>query len=220
MATDFTCWTMIRDAAAGDAAAREQFARLYEPVVRAYLVARWRGGEHSVHVDDAAQDVFVEMFRPGGALGKADSDQTGGFRPFLFGVVRNVALRQETKRRGPSQLPDDVPADDTSLTAAFDKAWARSLLKEAARRHQIDAHQQGERAVRRHELLQLRFQQRMPIREIAKQWNEDPAKLHHEYATARDEFRAALTRVVAFHHPNANGVEIEKACAELLGLLS
>jgi hypothetical protein len=31
----------------------------------------------------------------------------------------------------------------------------------------------------------------------------DAARLHHEYATARDEFRAALRTVVAFHHPAA-----------------
>jgi RNA polymerase sigma-70 factor (ECF subfamily) len=81
------------------------------------------------------------------------------------------------------------------------------------------AQKQGDHAVRRHELLQLRFQQGKPIREIAKQWNEDPAKVHHEYATARVEFRAALTQVVAFHHPGANDGEIERASAELLGLL-
>jgi len=33
---------MIRGAAAGEVAERERFARRYIPVVRAYLVARWR----------------------------------------------------------------------------------------------------------------------------------------------------------------------------------
>jgi hypothetical protein len=37
---DATCWTLIRDAASGDPAARDRFARVYRPVVRAYLAAR------------------------------------------------------------------------------------------------------------------------------------------------------------------------------------
>ena len=67
---DVTCWTLIHDAADGNANARDQFARLYDPVIRAYLGNRWK---HSLHsVDDAVQDVFVELFKPGGALGKVD----------------------------------------------------------------------------------------------------------------------------------------------------
>jgi hypothetical protein len=37
-----TRWTLVRGAADGEAAAREEFARLYEPVVRACLLARWK----------------------------------------------------------------------------------------------------------------------------------------------------------------------------------
>jgi RNA polymerase sigma-70 factor (ECF subfamily) len=219
--TELTCWTLIREAGAGDAVARERFARLYEPVVRAYLAARWRGHRLAASADDAAQDVFVELFRPGGALDRVDPEHAGGFRPFLFGVVRNVALRHEAAKRpfGPPGDLDRLSADDTSVAAAFDKAWARSLLKEAARVQHDDAQKQGERAVRRYELLELRFQKGLPIREIAKLWDEDATKLHHEYATARDEFRAVLRTVVAFHHPSADPGEIEQACRELLGLL-
>ncbi|MBX9578727.1 MAG: hypothetical protein K2X87_00320, partial [Gemmataceae bacterium] len=67
-----TCWTLIRDAAGGDQAARDRFARVYLPVVRAYLVARWRAAPRPPDADDAAQDVFVECFRAGGLLEKAD----------------------------------------------------------------------------------------------------------------------------------------------------
>jgi hypothetical protein len=73
--------------------------------------------------------------------------------------------------------------------------------------------------VRRVELLRLRFQDGLPIRSIASRWGEDPAKVHHEYATARAEFRAALREVVAFHRPGATAVEIDVACAELLGVV-
>ena len=43
MSADSTRWTVVRDAARGCAASRAEFARRYEPVIRAYLGARWRG---------------------------------------------------------------------------------------------------------------------------------------------------------------------------------
>ena len=217
-APDLTCWTLVQNAAAGDADARNHFARLYEPAVRAYLGNRWKSANNR-SVDDAVQDAFVELFKSGGALGKVDADRAGGFRAFLYGVVRNVALRHETKTPTPLSLPAELPNDDTSLAAAFDKAWATTLLREAARVQSESAERNGERALRRVELLQMRFQRGMPIRDIATEWNEDPAKLHREYAMAKDEFREALRNVVAFHQPSATPGEIERACAELVGLL-
>ena len=61
--------------------------------------------------------------------------------------------------------------------------------------------------------------QQLAIMGIAKRWNEDPAKLHHEFATARDEFRIALRRVMAFHQPNATEAQLVGACRELLNLI-
>ena len=49
------------------------------------------------------------------------------------------------------------------------------------------------------------FHDGLPIRDIAAYWEIDPAKLHHEYATARWEFRTALRAVVAFHYPGSPG---------------
>ncbi len=54
---------MIRDAAAGDPAGREEFAQRYLGVIRAYLAARWRGAALREDIDDATQAVFVECFR-------------------------------------------------------------------------------------------------------------------------------------------------------------
>lgn len=210
-----TCWSMIHDAAAGNAAARNRFARLYEPVIRAYLGNRWKQSTHSI--DDAVQDVFVELFKPGGALEKVEADRAGGFRAFLYGAVRIVAMRHEAHRRIANPLPTDHPDNETSLAAAFDKAWATTLLREAARLQMERA--DDERSRRRVELLQMRFQRGLPIREIAAEWNEDAAKLHHEYATAKEEFRTALRSVVAFHQPTATPGEIDRACGELIGLL-
>lgn len=208
---------MIRDAAGGDPAARERFARVYLPVVTAYLAARWRTSRRGV--DDAAQDVFVECFRHGGLLEKADPERNGGFRAFLLGAVRNVARRHESRKRLDAKLPADIPDDDTGPAQAFDKAWARSLLREAARRQQDAAQNSGPAAQRRVELLQLRFHDGLPIREIAVRWGVDAAKLHHEYAAAREEYLTALRAVVAFHQPNLPNGELEKACGELFVLL-
>lgn len=217
--SEATCWTLIHDAARGDRAARDRFGRVYLPVARTYFAARWRGSTQSPSVDDAAQDLFVECFRSGGLLEKVDVDRPGGFRAFLLGAARNVARRHESRQRPNNPLPDEIPGDDSGPAEAFDKAWARALLREAASVQHRSADQSGAAAVRRVQLLRLRFHEGFPIRDIAKRWNEDPAKLHHEYATARDEFRAALKEVVAFHHPGAPAGELDRLAAELLALV-
>jgi RNA polymerase sigma-70 factor (ECF subfamily) len=219
-----TCWTLIRGAAAGDPDARAQFADLYVSVVRTYLAARWRGSHLLQHLDDAVQEVFLACFRPDGVLSRADPGRPGGFRPYLHGVVRNVARRVEEGRGGPLPGvadfdPDSVPADGPTLSRVFDRAWAAALVREAGRRQAEQAADRGEAAARRVELLRLRFHDGLPIREIARLWGADPAHLHHEYATARKEFLAALREVVAFHQPGPPEA-VEAACADLVGLLS
>jgi RNA polymerase sigma-70 factor (ECF subfamily) len=170
-------------------------------------------------VDDAVQDVFVECFKERGVLGRVSASQPNEFRAFFHGVLRNTARRHEEKQRPAAPIPEDHAADETSLSRAFDRVWARSLLHEAARVQAETAAAAGERALKRIELLRLRFQDGLPIREIAARWNEDAAHLHHEFATARAEFRAALKQVMAFHLPNATGSQIEAACRDVLGLL-
>jgi RNA polymerase sigma-70 factor (ECF subfamily) len=214
---DATCWTLIRDAGRGDPAARDRFARAYLPVVKAYLAARWRAARHSV--EDATQDVFVECFKDGGLLAKADPDRDGGFRALLLGAVRNVAGRHEKPARPANPLPDALPADDTGPAEAFDRAWARALLREAARTQEETANRAGPAAVRRVLLLRLRFHDGLPIREIARLWGEDPARLHHEYATARDEFRIALRSTVVFHNPTSSPSEWDRIVVDLLAAL-
>ena len=219
-----TCWTLIQGAAAGNHSDRDAFARRYAPVIRAFLGARWQYSPCRKELDDAVQEVFIECFRQGGVLQRADQERPGGFRAFLSGVVRNVALRFETRqaraREGP--LPEtvslqDVPTAELSPDEAFDRAWATALLREAAQRQEELARQAGAAALRRVELLRLRFQEGLPIRAIAQRWQTDPAGLHREYARARQEFRAALAEVVAFHRPGA-AEEVERECADLLSL--
>jgi RNA polymerase sigma-70 factor (ECF subfamily) len=221
-----TCWTVIRAAARADAAPeREEFARRYAAPIRAYLAARWRGRPNlRQEVDDAAQEVFVECFRAGGALAKADEERAGGFRAFLYGVVRHVALRQESARPRAAPPPssagglDGLPADEPTLSRAFDRAWAQTLVRAAASRMAEEAARGDDGARRRVELLRRRFSDNAPIRDLASEWGVDADRLHHEYARARDEFRAALHAVVALECGGTSG-EVARRCAELVQLL-
>jgi RNA polymerase sigma-70 factor (ECF subfamily) len=67
------------------------------------------------------------------------------------------------------------------------------------------------------EILRLRFREGIPLREVARRLEMDPARVHKEYATARDEFRRVLIEVVAFHHPGSRA-EVERECRELIAL--
>jgi RNA polymerase sigma-70 factor (ECF subfamily) len=216
-----TCWTLVEAAASGSPPARDEFARRYGPVLRAYLAARWRGTVLLQDLDDAVQDVFVECLRHGGALAHLDPSRPAGFHAFLYGVARNVALRREGRRPPPEAAAalDAVADEYSSPSRVFDRAWARAILREAARLQEDRARAAGERALRRVELLRLRFHEDLPIRTIAQRWGADPAWLHHEYAQAREEFRAALLDVVAFHHHGEPGA-VEGECRKLLALLA
>jgi RNA polymerase sigma-70 factor (ECF subfamily) len=222
---DETCWTVVRGAAAGEAAARSVFAATYLDVVRAYLGARWRGTSYAAQIDDAVQDVFLDCFREDGALGRADPENPGSFRTFLFAVVRNVALRHEEKSRRGRVLQADTAfdpgevVDDERLSLVFDRAWARALLKRAVERQERAAAERGDdEALRRVELLRLRFGSDLPIREIARRWGTEPERVHREYARSREEFKRALFDEVAFHHPGTAG-DVARECASLLALL-
>lgn len=223
MNAEQTCWTLIQEASAGSRDARDLFARVYLPVVRSYLGARWGNGPWAASVDDAVQETFVECFRENGALGGVGRDKPGKFRTFLFAVVRNVALRFEeraardrARRTSDAAALDAVPSDDRRASQAFDRAWAAELLKRAAERQELQARTRGADALRRVELLKLRFREDVPIREIAERWKVDAAVLHHEYARARDEFKEALRAEVGFHQ--AEG-DLDRECQALLDLL-
>jgi hypothetical protein len=217
--SESTCWTMIRAAAAGDPAEREELARRYLGIVRSYLAARWRGTALREELDDATQAVFVECFRQGGVLDAAGSGRVPGFRAFLYGVIRNVSRRFESRPvRAADPLPE-IATDDASQSRLFDRTWAQAIMAEAGRLQRDRAEERGAEAVQRVELLRLRFEENLPIREIALRWATDPAIVHKSYALARKEFRSALLEVVAFHHPGS-ALELEEEAASLLKALS
>jgi RNA polymerase sigma-70 factor (ECF subfamily) len=216
---------MIDAAAAGDAEQRARFALRYGPVVRRTLEARRGRALKAEEIDDLAQEVFLECFRQGDALGKAEQGRPGGFRGFLYGVVRNVAARGDkrraagARRAGPGEPDlDAVDSGEADAQAAFDRAWAEGVMREAAELMERRAAEKGPAAKRRVELLHLRFHENVPIREIARRWSVDAAKLHHEYAEARKEFREALRATVAAEC-GMDAAETDAECARLSSLL-
>jgi RNA polymerase sigma-70 factor (ECF subfamily) len=211
---------MIRRAAEGKAPEREEFARRYESVIRAYFGARWRRSPLIDELEDAAQETFLACFKPDGALGRVDPDRPGGFRAYLYGVARNVARRAEEKRARLARQPDsridlgEIESREEPLSAVFDRAWAKALLREALRLQTARARESGAEALRRVELLRLRFREDLPVREIAGRWDEDPTHVHRQYARARKEFAEALHEVVG-EHLSGTRAEIEAECVRL-----
>jgi DNA-directed RNA polymerase specialized sigma24 family protein len=217
-----TSWRLIEGAARGGVDEREEFARRYAPAARAYFMARWRRSPLRADVADAIQELFVECYRADGVLAKADRSRNGGFRALLFGVMRNVALRSEKKlgkdlARAPESsvkwngLSDAGP----SPSSIFDQVFARTLIREAVARHAAWARTEGDDASNRYELLRLRFEEGLPIRDIAALWKRDSADLHHEYAAARREFEIILRQVIAESADGRTPAEVSRILREL-----
>ncbi|QDU66185.1 RNA polymerase sigma factor [Engelhardtia mirabilis] len=221
-----TCWTLIEAAGDGDGRAREDFAALYLPAIRAYLLARWGSSALVEEVDDAQQEVFVECLKDGGVLERVQRGAASGFRGYLYGVVRNVAQRVEERgRRRADRLERGTfhaefqPDDERSLSQAFDRAFAIGVLRAALRLHQEAARAHGGRQAARFELLRQRFGEGKSIAVIAEQGGQDAAFLHHEYATARREFHRHLLQIVGSQHPGATAAQIELESERLVELI-
>jgi len=219
-----TCWTLIEGAVRGRPEDRENLARRYASLIQAALRARWAGRPVLAEVNDASQEVFLELFRQGGALARVSLDRSGNFRAYLYGVILNVARRFERRwgQRKESALQSDaahdLSTDEDTLARQFDRAWAESLLSQATELMSERARSLGPPAERRVEILRLRFSEGLPVRSIAERLNDEPERVHHEYARARADFRKALEEVVIFHNPGAK-LEVERQCQELIQLL-
>jgi RNA polymerase sigma-70 factor (ECF subfamily) len=216
---------LIENAAAGDPNARAEFSSRYLHVVRAYLCARWRNRLSGDELEDAIQDVFVECLREGGVLQSVRASGDGSFRQYLFGTVRNIALRIEGARArrldapdGEAPPPESIPQTETSLSRVFDRAWAVAILRQAADEQARVARERGPDYVRRVELLKQLFHEGRTIAELAASWQIDAVFLHREYARARREFERALRTVTSFHHPESPEAALRE-CRELVSLV-
>ena len=220
-----TSWTIIESAAGGNAEAREQFAELYAPAVKAYLCKRWEGSPRIASVEDAVQEVFVDCFKPGGILERVDRNRAGGFRAYFYGAARKTALHleraldQNVKHHAASDVDvDRVRADEATLSQVFDRAWALSIVQEAVFLYRQRAQGMGGRELQRVEILRLRFEDELPVREIATQLGLSPELVHKEYARARQGYRAVLEDVVAAHYPQSED-NLDERCREIMRLL-
>jgi RNA polymerase sigma-70 factor (ECF subfamily) len=128
-------------------------------------------------------------------------------------------INAETKKRTHGQIDvDAIPVDDSRLSQIFEREWAKSIMRQAAERQRTRAEQLGDAALARVELLRLRFEEELPIREIAKLWQVDAPVLHREYARARQEFKDSLHQVVAFHFTGSH-MELQREIAAILAAL-
>lgn len=226
MPAETTCWTLIEAAANGQAGERNAFAVRYEPLIRAYLGARWKHSSLAQEIADACQDFFVYCFRDGGSLARVERGREGGFRAYLYSTARIIALRWEERASRERVRPaakdldfGEIEADETRLSQIFDRAWANVVVQEAASLCKTRAEQSGPEALRRVELLQLRFCEDLPIREIAQRWGLEPAYLHREYAKARDEYSQALFEVVHYYRPDATPGDVHRECLHLVTMV-
>lgn len=200
---DSTCWTLIEGAARGVAKDCDEIARRYSPTIRAYFLARWRAAPLCNEIDDAAQEVLFDCFRSDGALSRADREHPSGFRSYLLGICRIVGLRIEARARQArlsyeESEVDRHAVDDKTPSAAFDRAWARTVVQDAldGLRRQAGTSIAAERRIR---LLNERILNGVPIRELVKKWEIDADLLHHEFARARNEFKSSLAAALRFH---------------------
>ena len=217
-----TCWTLIRAAADGGRAERDEFVRRYLSTVQRTLEARWRGTDLAGSVEDAAQEVFLACFREGGMLQRADS-VARGFRAFLYGTTCNIARQIERKRlrldaRFRLVEACEAVSFDSGLSRLFDREYARSIVREAVETMRSRAEVLGEGARRRVRLLERRFEDGLPIRDISRLWDEDGRELHLEQAKAVRELRSALRQVVGLSERCAPE-RVDRTCKELLELL-
>ncbi len=222
---DTTSWRVIREAAAGEQIAKTEFVGRYSRVANVYFNARWKGTALTQEVEDAVQQVFIECFREQGVLTRVAPGRVTGFRAYFHGVLRHVAQRVESDPVRRRQVPATSgfvrqgPRDsEEGLSKVFDKSWALAMVREAGALMERRARSKDQQGQRRMKLLRMRFEEGLPIRDIAQLWGTEVRLLYREYQQARKEFRAALVDVLG-NQMDGTPAEVEQECRALLALL-
>ena len=128
--TPSTSETLLRELAARpDSPRAEEFARLYEPVLRRY-VAQSRALPDPVQPadrDDLVQEIFLSV--RSAMSGFRYDPARGRFRAYLRTVVRNALLRFGRRRaEAPAPLRTDPPAPEPDREAALRlRVWTLAL---------------------------------------------------------------------------------------------
>lgn len=223
---DSTSWSIVLGAAAGQPSERERFSRTYGPVIKSYLAARWRVPFDDPEVDDGMQEVFMQIWKPDGALRSVDPSRAGGFRAFLFGIVRNVALmieRSDRRRRRrvatESALGGEpVVSKGPTSSEVFDRAFVEAIAREARGRVVQRLAAKGA-SIDHARVLEMRYADGLPPREIAARLEVPVEAIYEGLRRAKAEYREAVLDVLAFHQPGASRAELEERFSELGGVL-
>ncbi|MCA8965849.1 MAG: sigma-70 family RNA polymerase sigma factor [Planctomycetes bacterium] len=212
-------WQLVQAAADGDQKARDAFAQRYGATVQRWLWFRWRHTPLRGFVDDAVQDVFVECFRPRGALSHVRPELAPhGFDAFLRGVVHHVACRVERtearnfrhrRRLIETAIPPAPPK--AGSPEQLDHRWAMERIRAALQ--QLDRQSPPMHHSLR-EFLRLHFEREMSVREIAALWREPVNHVHELRRRACRRFRDCLLRVT--HDGDRYGPEMGPALLALL----
>lgn len=212
-------WKLVEAASAGDESARHTFARRYEDAIRRWLWFRWHRTPLRGFVDDAVQDVFVECFRPRGALDRVDPNLAPhGFTAFLRGVVQHVACRIERSEarnfhRGRRLLEGSATTAPARLGSPeqLDRRWALSCIRTALLQLDRMSPCCGHSL---REFLHLHFEKGLNVRTIAALWRQPSPRVHEMRRRACRCFRECLLRVA--HDGEHDGPQMGP---ELLSLL-
>lgn len=195
-------WQLARAAATGDEEARTQFWNRHVRAVHLWLWFRWRHSSLRGFVDDATQEVFLECFRPGGALAHLEVDKAAhGVVAFLRGVVRNVAHRLErtqqrqlAHRRQLREAMPMQPANGDDAAERIDTAWQHGQVAAALSR--LDREEAGASPHSLRAFLKAHFEDGLPVHTIAAAWQMKPEHVHELRRRACRRFRDCLLRVM------------------------
>ena len=137
-----TQWSIVLDAGGGGDSARTALARLcetYRPPVLAYVRARVRNNDDA---EDLTQSFFAHVLERQ-LPARADRER-GKFRSYLLKsldhFISSEWQRSNAQRRGgkATVLNDEafetIASDDAGPERAFEREWARTILREAMRR--------------------------------------------------------------------------------------
>jgi len=146
-----TRWSMVVDAAGQGKSARDALAALcetYRPPVLAYVRAHVRRGDDP---EDLVQEFFALLLER--RLPERADPERGRFRAFLLISLKNFLVNEHERaralRRGggvqilPEAAMEDVADGGPGPEEAFDKEWARTVLREGLVRLEQEAVRAG-----------------------------------------------------------------------------
>lgn len=204
-----TDWSLLRQAASGDAVARDTLYRLYRRPVYHYLRRR---APALVDAEALADRVMESILAPGFLAPVAPA--RGRFRDLLFAMSRHALMNAKRKEHAAVRRPrgglvslqdlEGDPAASDEDRADFDLFYAREVMEAAL--EALEA-KRGREA----EALRLRYFEERSQAEIAARLGVTVAVVNNHIARGRERLRKLLEEVVApvCRAPEEVGAEID-----------